>query len=71
MYYDTPPNFLKNSNVNPKVKTMEGVRACYLARSTFGVRGHVEALRWGLRQMTSMSIIHINLHKPNNKLVSA
>jgi hypothetical protein len=35
-----------------------------------GKRGIV-ALAWGLGQMTSESIIHIDLHKPNNKLVNA
>jgi hypothetical protein len=32
---------------------------------------HVGASEWGLKQVTSGSIIHIDLHKPNNKLVSA
>ncbi len=35
-----------------------------------GKRGIV-VLRWGLGQMTSESIIHIDLHKLNNKLVNA
>jgi hypothetical protein len=42
-----------------------------LSHSTSGVEGHVRALGWGLRRMTSESIIHMNLHRPNNKLVSA
>jgi hypothetical protein len=69
---DTPPHFLKDSNVNPKVKIMEkkvGVHS--LARNILGVEGHVRAPGWGLGQVTSMSIIDTNLHKPNNKLVSA
>jgi hypothetical protein len=36
-----------------------------------GIGGHVEALRWGLGQVTNMSIIHMDLHKPNKKLVNA
>jgi hypothetical protein len=38
---DPPPNSLKNSNANPKMKTLEeeGIGACSLARSIFGVRG--------------------------------
>ncbi len=41
-----------------------------LARNTLGVERHVGAPRWGLKRMTSRLIIHTNLHKPNNKLVS-
>jgi len=44
---------------------------CSLAYNTLGVEGRVETLGWGLGLMTSGSIIHMNLHKPNNKLVSA
>jgi len=40
-----------------------------LIRSISGVGGHAGALKWGLGQVTSESIIHTNLHKPNNKLV--
>jgi hypothetical protein len=59
--------------MNPKMKTTEGegVGARYLARSTLGVEGRAGALGWGLRTMTNKSIIHMDLHKPNNKLVSA
>jgi len=68
-----------DSTVNPKVKTTEGkgegkgegVGACSLARNTLGVEGHARALGWGLKRMTSKSIIHMNLHKPNSKLVGA
>jgi hypothetical protein len=35
------------------------------------VKGHVGALGCGLRWMISGSILHTNLHKPNNKLVNA
>jgi hypothetical protein len=61
-----------DSIVNPKMKTTEGkkVGALSLAHSTLGVEGCVGALGWGLGRLTSKSITHMNLHKPNNKLVS-
>jgi len=54
------------------VKTTEGykVGVCSLARSTSRVEGHAGALGWRLEGMTSESIIHTNLHKPNNRLVT-
>jgi len=42
-----------------------------LARSTLGVKGCVGVPGWGLGRMVSGSIMHMDLHKPNNKLVSA
>jgi len=48
----------------------KGVGVRSLTCSTLGVEGHVGAPGWGLKQMTSSSIIHTDLHKPNNKLVS-
>jgi hypothetical protein len=42
-----------------------------LARITLGVKGRARALTWGLKRMTSMLIIHMVPHKPNNKLVNA
>jgi hypothetical protein len=48
-----------------------GIGVHSLARNISGVEGRVGASRWGLRQMTSESIIHTDLHKPNNKLVNA
>jgi len=59
--------------MSPKVKTAEGQRieAHSLTHSTSGVDGCVGALGWGLGRVTSGSIIHMDLHKPNNKLVSA
>ncbi len=56
-----------------KVKTMEGskVEACSLSHSILGVEGHAGAPEWGPGRMTSKSITHTDLHKPNNKLVSA
>jgi hypothetical protein len=57
--------------MNPKVKTTKGkgVGVRSLARSISRAEGHVGAPRWGLGWMTSRSIIHTSLHKPNNKLV--
>jgi hypothetical protein len=69
---DAPPSFLMDSTASPKVKTMEeGVKVHSLVRSTLRVDGHVGALGLGLRRLTSNSITHTDLHKPNNKLVSA
>jgi hypothetical protein len=64
---------LKDSNVSPKVKKMEekGVGVRSFVRSTLGVEGHAKTLGCGLEQVISTSIIHTNLHKTNNKLVSA
>jgi hypothetical protein len=70
---DTPPHFLKYSNASSKVKTMdeEGVGVCSLTCNTSRVEGHVRALGWGLGQVTSGSIIHMDLQKENNKLANA
>jgi hypothetical protein len=61
-----------NSIAYPKVKTIkgEGVGVRFLACSTLGVERRVGAPRWGLKKVTSKSIIHTDLHKPNNKFVS-
>jgi len=69
---DAPPSSLMDSIVSPKVKTTEGgVGAHSLACNTSGVEGHVGAPGWRLGRLTSKSITHMNLHKTNNKLVSA
>jgi hypothetical protein len=62
-----------DSTTSPKVKTIEGkgVGARSLDHNTLGVEGHAGALRWGLGKLTSNSIIHMDLHKLNNELVSA
>jgi len=62
-----------DSIVSPKVKTMEGegVGARSLVHSILGVEGCARALGWGLGRVISNSIIHMDLYKPNNKLVSA
>jgi len=59
--------------MSPKVKTSkgEGIGARSVAHNIPGVEGCVGALGWGLKRLTNNSIIHMDLHKPNNKLVSA
>jgi hypothetical protein len=71
--HDAPPNFWIDSTMSPKVKTLEGkwVGVCSLTRNISGVNMCVRALGWGLGWVTSGSIIHMDLHKQNNKLVSA
>jgi hypothetical protein len=67
------PNSLTYSTASPKVKTTKGkgVGVCSLTHNTLGVEGHIGVLKWRLGRMTSKSTIHTDLHKPNNKLVSA
>jgi hypothetical protein len=64
---------LKDSNVNPKMKTLEEKKVVVrsLNRSISGLEGRARAPGQGLGQMTSGSIIHTNFHNPNNKLVNA
>jgi len=38
IHVDAPPNSLKDSNANLKVKTMKGVGVCSLVHNTSGVR---------------------------------
>jgi hypothetical protein len=70
---EAPSNSWIDSTISPKVKTTEGqgVGAHSLAHSISGVEGHVGVPGWGLGRVTNGSIIHMALHKPNNKLVSA
>jgi hypothetical protein len=69
---DAPPSFLMDSTASPKVKIMEeGIEVRYLVRNTLRVEGHVGASGLGLQRLTNNSITHTDLHKPNNKLVSA
>jgi hypothetical protein len=42
-----------------------------LVHNTSKVKRACRNSRWGLKQMTSKSIIHMDLHKSNNKLVNA
>jgi len=62
-----------DSTTSPKVKTTEGegVGVRSLARNISRVEGRAGALGWGLGRLTRKSTIHMNLHKPNNKLVNA
>jgi len=53
-----------------KIMKGKGIGARFLVYSTSRVERHVVASGWGLGQMKSESIIHMDLHKPNNKLVS-
>jgi hypothetical protein len=59
--------------MNPKGENNKrvGVGACFLVRNTSGVERPVGVSRWGLRRMTSKSITHTDLQKPNNKLINA
>jgi hypothetical protein len=70
---DATPNSLKYSNVSPKMKTMEEkwIRYALSFVALRGQEGHAEAPGWGLERVTSKSIIHIDLYKPNNNLVNA
>jgi hypothetical protein len=65
------PKLFNGLIASPKVKTVEGkkVGAHSLARNTSGVEGRARVS--GLGRLTSNSITHTNLHKPNNKLVNA
>jgi hypothetical protein len=70
---NTPPSSLMDSTASPKVKTMEreGIGAHSLVHDTSRVKERAGAPGWGLGRLTSNSITHTNLHKPNNKLVNA
>jgi hypothetical protein len=72
MTIDAPPNFLIDSTTTLKVKTTKGqrVRVRSLAYNTLVIEGRAGTPGWGLGQMTNESIIHTDLHKPNNKLVN-
>jgi hypothetical protein len=65
------PSSLMDSTTSPKIKTTEreGVGAHSLVCNTLGVEGHARAPGWGLGRLTNKSITHMDLHKPNNKLV--
>jgi hypothetical protein len=62
-----------DSITSPKVKIMEEeeVGAHSLAYNTLGVKGCVGAPGSKLERLTSKLITHTDLHKPDNKLVSA
>jgi hypothetical protein len=57
--------------MGPKVKTSEeGIEACSLTRNISGVERRDGVAGSGLRRLISKSIIHMDLHKPNNKLIN-
>jgi hypothetical protein len=70
---DDTPKLLDGFIASPKVKIAKGKRVGVqsMACNISGVEGRARAWGWGLGRLTSNSIIHTNLHKPNNKLVSA
>jgi len=59
--------------MNPKLKITKGkgLKVHSSVRSTLRVEWRAGILGWGLRRVTSKSITHTNLHKPNNKLLNA
>jgi hypothetical protein len=57
--------------VKMKIMEKKWLGGCSLIHNTSGVERHVEGLKLGQGRMTSESVIHVNLHKLNNKLVSA
>jgi hypothetical protein len=67
-HVDTPPNSLKDSNVNLKMKIIERVKV--RSQHFGGKKGMLELQDARLGQVTNESITHIDLHKPNNKLVN-
>jgi hypothetical protein len=71
--FDTLPSSLIDSNVSLRWKQWKDkeLKARSQAHSTMGVEGRVGTPGQGLERTTSWSIIHMDLHKPNNKLVSA
>jgi hypothetical protein len=68
---DIPPNSLMDSIASPKVKTTkgEGVGVHSLVRNTSGVERVCWSSKMELVRLTSNSITHTNLYKPNNKFV--
>jgi len=54
-----------------KIVEKERVGTCSLVHNILKVKRHVRAPGWGLKRMKNGSIIHMDLHKPNNKLVNA
>jgi len=60
-----------DSTTSPKAKTMDGrVGVRSLVHNISGVEERVGAPRWGLGRSTSNLITPMDVHKPNNKLVS-
>jgi hypothetical protein len=59
--------------MSPKGENNERIRSWghSLVHNILGVKGRAEAPGWALGRVISKSIIHMDLHKPNNKLVIA
>ncbi len=69
---EAPPSSLKDSTMSPKVTTTKGERVGRIPWfTTLRDKGVCWSSEMRLGQMTSGSIIHVDLHKANNKLVSA
>jgi len=64
--FDIPPNSLMDLTTKEK-----GVGAHSLAHNTLGVERRAQTPRWGLGKFINNSIILTNIHKLNNKLISA
>ncbi len=71
MYGWRTPKLFDRLNYKSKGENNEklGVRVHSLVHNTSRVEGGVGALGCGLGWVTSKSIIHMDLHKPNNKLM--
>jgi hypothetical protein len=73
-HVDAPPSSKLLNGFNCESKDEDNRRrkswGAFLNSQHFGVEGHAKAPRWGLRRLTSKSITHTDLHKPNNKLVN-
>jgi hypothetical protein len=54
-----------------KITEGEEVGVSSMVRNTSRVEGCAGALGWGLGRLTRNSITHMDMHKPNNKLVNA
>jgi hypothetical protein len=59
------------ASLKVKITEGEGIDAGSLSRSTFGVEQRAGVPKCELGKLTSNSITHANLHKPNHKLISA
>jgi hypothetical protein len=64
---DAPASSLMDSTMSPKVKTTEGKG---VGSHHFGGRGACWSFEMGLGRLTSISLTHTDLQKPNNKLVN-
>ncbi len=62
---DAPSNSLKDSNANPKMKTIEEekIGVHFLVRNTLGVRGACWSSKMGIRMRDKRVIIHMDLQK--------